>query len=294
VASRTTFLKLADFTIAVSCHDPRIDCVFRGALQRFASAESKADLSLEVRALERYIPTSEEVLFDSGAVWKLYRQDGGLRLECRSEAFGEDPYKIATFDESFTRGVIEFRAELSSPEMHPLDYPLDEVLMTTLLSRGHGAELHGCGIIDEEGRGHLFVGQSGAGKTTIAGLWGDRAHDIVSDDRVIVREQNGRMMMFGTPWHGEASLSSSASAPLAGIYLLAQSPENSLDLLGPGESVARLFSCAFPPFYDAQGMQWTISFLHRIAQRVPVRALRFAPTPAAVDLVLSSSKVAAA
>lgn len=294
MAARTTFLKLADLTIAVSCDDARIDCTFHGALQRFVSTEAPADLSVEVRPLDSYVPPAEDPLFDSGAVWKLYRQGSGLRLECRSDALGDDPYKIATFNEAFTQGVIEFRVELSSSDMHPLDYPLDEVMMTTLLSRGHGAELHGCGVIDEKGRGHLFVGQSGAGKTTIAGLWGARARDIVSDDRVIVREQAGRMMMFGTPWHGEASLSSPASAPLAGIYLLVQSPEDSLDELSPAEAVARLFACAFPPFYDAQGMLWTISFLHRIAQSVPVRALRFAPTTAAVDLVLASAKVAAA
>ena len=43
--------------------------------------------------------------------------------------------------------------------------------------------------------------------------------EIVSDDRVIVREAGGEWRMFGTPWHGEAALSSPASAPLDGVFL---------------------------------------------------------------------------
>ncbi|HEX2061112.1 MAG TPA: hypothetical protein VHK90_10250, partial [Thermoanaerobaculia bacterium] len=147
--------------------------------------------------------------------------------------------------------------------------------------------LHSCGVIDREGRGHLFAGVSGAGKTTTARLCGEKAAGIVSDDRVIVREENGTMFMYGTPWHGEAELSMAARAPLHAIYLLVQSPADELRPLTPGEAVARLFRCAFPLFYDAAALDFTLSFLGRVAAAVPVRELRFTRSRRAVDLVLS-------
>ncbi len=170
--------------------------------------------------------------------------------------------------------------------MHPLEYPLDEVLIANLLARGRGVELHSCGIVDRDGRGHLFAGVSGAGKTTTARLWGDTASGVLSDDRVIIRERDGAMWMFGTPWHGEAELSMPGGVPLTGVYLLTQAETNELRELQPAEAVARMFRCTFPLFHDAAALDFTLSFLERIAGRVPVRELRFTRDRAAVDLVL--------
>src|SRR2546421_554321 len=105
------------------------------------------------------------------------------------------------------------------------------------LARGRGVELHASGIIDGGGRGRLFVGQSGAGKSTTARLWMDAEDvEIVSDDRVIVREAGGEWRMFGTPWHGEAALSSPAPAPLDGVFLLQQAASTRLVDVAPAEA----------------------------------------------------------
>lgn len=225
-------------------------------------------------------------LFDSDSVWRLYREGAGFRIECRSEAFGDGPYKTAIFDETFTRGTIFMEPHVA--HLNPLDYPLDEVLVANLLGRGRGVELHSCGVIDGQGRGHLFVGVSGAGKTTTARLWEGAASGIVSDDRVIVRERDGAMWMFGTPWHGEAELSMPGGVPLAGVYLLVQSEANALRALGAAEAVARLFRCAFPLFYDGEALDFTLSFLARLAASVPVRELQFVRDRSVVDLVLAA------
>lgn len=225
-------------------------------------------------------------LFDSDSVWLLFREPGGYRIECRSAAFGEGPYKTAIFDETFTRGRVFLERHVA--HLHPLDYPLDEVLVANLLGRGRGVELHSCGVIDAQGRGRLFVGVSGAGKTTTARLWEGAASGIVSDDRVIVRERDGAMWMFGTPWHGEAELSMPEGVPLAGVYLLVQSDANVLRPLDPAEAVARLFRCAFPLFYDATALDFTLAFLTRLVASVPVRELRFVRDRSVVDLVLAA------
>jgi hypothetical protein len=193
---------------------------------------------------------------------------------------------VARFNEHFTRGEIVIRPGI---DVGPLDYPLDEVLLANLLGRGRGVELHSCGVIDRDGRGHLFVGVSGAGKTTTARLWEGEADGIVSDDRVIVRERDGAMWMFGTPWHGEAELSMQGGAPLAGVYLLAQSDSNELRELSDAEAVARLFGCAFPLFYDAEALDFTLAFLGRLCASVPVRELRFLRDASVVQLVRAAA-----
>jgi len=280
---RSDFLRIAGITIAVRCEDERVLCDWSGATRRFLVPPAAPDVDLTVRASDSLAPSHGEVVFDSGAVWRMLRDGDGFRVECSSDAFEHNPYKTATFNADFTRGEI-----LLSPSvlhLSPLDYPLDEVLVAQLLGRGRGVELHSAGIIDRAGRGHLFVGMSGAGKSTTARLWGAEAAGIVSDDRVIVREQDGAMWMHGTPWHGEAELSMAASAPLAGVYLLVQSPVNEIRALPHPAAVARLFTCTFPLFSNPEALAFTLAFLERLAGRVPVRELCFTRDAAVVELI---------
>lgn len=309
---RAEFLRIAGITIALRCDDPRIAWEWSGATSRFlVSPTDHADVELTVRTEDAIAPSGGELVFDSGAVWRLFRSRqvdesssrrgvSGTRLddpatrrlddwtlECHSAVFPSNPYKAATFDSTFTRGEIVMSA--GARHLPPTDYPLDEVLLSHLLGRGRGVELHSCGVIDKSGRGHLFVGMSGAGKSTTARLWGSDAAAIVSDDRVIVREHDGAMWMHGTPWHGEAALSMNASAPLAGVYLLTQAPRNALRELRAADAVARLFGCTFPPFHDAEAVAFTLSFLERITERVPVRELAFTRDARVVELILAEA-----
>ena len=282
---REEFLRIARMTIALRCDDPRLAWDWPGATSRFLVPPSAApDVDLTVRAATSIAPATGRLLFDSGAVWRLFDDH---TLECHSESFPSNPYKAATFNSTFTRGEIVVSE--AAWHLNPLTYPLDEVLVSHLLGQGRGVELHSCGVIDREGRGHLFVGMSGAGKSTTARLWGADAATIVSDDRVIVREEEGVMWMHGTPWHGEAALSEAAAAPLAGVYLLTQSPRVALRELQHSDAVARLFGCAFPPFHDANAVAFTLEFLARIAERVPVRELCFTRDARVADLILAEA-----
>lgn len=282
------FLRIGEMTIALRCErDAERLLRLEGPTLRFVTPSSvisstdAVDVDIAVR-FDDIAPFEGKPVFDSGSVWTLYRDGSTWRIECRSVAFGDGPYKVATFDEHFTRGEIVIRRDV---DVAPLDYPLDEVLIANLLGRGRGVELHSCGVIDQDGRGHLFVGVSGAGKTTTARLWERQASGIVSDDRVIVREHQGAMWMFGTPWHGEAELSMQGGAPLAGVYLLVQAESNELRTISEAEAVARLFGCAFPLFYDAAALDFTLSFLGRLYNSVPVRELRFVRDASVVQLV---------
>ena len=59
------------------------------------------------------------------------------------------------------------------------------------LTQEKAIELHGCGIVGPGGASNLFVGHSGAGKSTTTRLW--TAHEgveVLSDDRIIVRRDH--------------------------------------------------------------------------------------------------------
>src|SRR5258706_10939711 len=174
------------------------DVAVTGPLAKFTIPPADADVEVIVRHAAEIEPPRGAPLFDSGAVWKLFDDVDAYRFDCHSEVFGEMPYKSAHISRDLRNVDIRMRIA----ELNPLEFPLDELLINAILARRGGVELHACGII-VGGSGLLFVGNSGDGKTTTARLWQSTASDIVSDDRVVVRPENGGWTMYGTPWHGE-------------------------------------------------------------------------------------------
>ncbi|MFQ3638675.1 MAG: hypothetical protein SNJ62_01515 [Chloracidobacterium sp.] len=224
-------------------------------------------------------------VFASGGTWNLYRADGGYRYDISSPVFGPQPYRVAWFDATYQTGRVWYRRDpaVVAAMSAPLEYPLDELLTTNLLARGRGVELHACAVVDTDGRGFLFVGQSGDGKTTMARLWSRAGATVISDDRVIVRHLDGRWLMFGTPWHGEAAFAEPVAAPLTRLFVLRHGPQERSEWLSPGQAAALLFARAFPPFYDSAAIDFTVGFLGELAAALPCEVLTFTPTPAAVD-----------
>jgi hypothetical protein len=235
------------------------------------------------------------VLFDSGKLWQLLETEGsGGQAAQRwfrfvSRRYGEAPYKLACLerpDGSAGTIYVDRRCAMDG-EVNALEYPLDELLFMHWLPTRRGVIVHSCGVVDADGRGYLFVGQSGAGKSTTARLWlKGRGVTILSDDRIVVQERNGVFWMSGTPWHGEAGLAAQGSVPISRVFLLAQAPTGKLDDVPRPVATARLLAASFFPFHDRSALADTARLLADLVAQVGCQQLSFAPDISAVDTVL--------
>jgi len=226
--------------------------------------------------------------FSSGGLWSAHRDLSGTKFYFSSPAFGAHPYKAAWFDPTFSRGhVVLNRASFASHDfLFPLEYPIDELVLMHRLALGEGVELHALGLVDQDSSGYLFLGHSGAGKSTTARLWMRQPGvQLLSDDRIILRQQDGIYRMYGTPWHGDAGVSSPASAPLSAIFLLEQGPEHQLLSISQPQAAAELFARAFLPHYVKSGIEFTLHFLDQLTRSIPCSIFRFAPTDDAVEAI---------
>lgn len=61
------------------------------------------------------------------------------------------------------------------------------------------AILHGA-LCEIDGNGYMFLGDSGAGKSTMCSII-EGEHQVYSDDRIVVKLYNGELKAFGTPWN---------------------------------------------------------------------------------------------
>jgi hypothetical protein len=235
------------------------------------------------------------LLFDSGSLWQLWQNGEGAGagsvLRFASPRFGPIPYKVIHLDAQWSRadvavhtGYEDYR-RVDRPS-DPFEYPLDELLVMHWLSQGRGIELHASGVVDQQGRGYLFCGQSGAGKSTTARAWLDaRPGTVLSDDRIVVRHEQSRFWIYGTPWHGDAALATPARAPLAAVFLLRQSAHTHLVRIPTAQAVARLLACAFFPLYDPTAIGFAMESIGHLVQSVPCVELALERGPGFLKLL---------
>ena len=154
------------------------------------------------------------------------------------------------------------------------------------LASGKGLEVHALGVVDEAGGGHLFLGHSGAGKSTSARLW-QRREDIriLSDDRIILRRHEGQVWMHGTPWHGDAGIASPHSALLTHVYVLEQWPSNELLAMPRSAATAEIFARSFIPRHSPEALNFALQFIEQLAQELPCARFRFLPNQSAVEAI---------
>jgi hypothetical protein len=263
-----------------------------------------SDISISVAWAGRLPAARGRRLFDSGSVWRLYECEEGFQFDFSTPVLGELPYKRLIVDEQVRRAQLLLSRECFENRnvAFPLEYPLDEVLITHRLAHERAIELHGCGIVGPDGASNLFVGHSGAGKSTTARLWSAREGvEVLSDDRIILRQnpvrgdavcngavrgESGQVVMYGTPWHGEAAFASPASAPLARILFLEHGCGNVLTRLSPSQAVANLFARSFVPFHRHEYVSSALEFLQDVADTVPCYRYSFEPDERAVETIL--------
>jgi len=128
----------------------------------------------------------------------------------------------------------------------PLPYPLDGLLLYYLISKKGGLMIHGSGVITD-GRGWLFSGKSGQGKTTLAKIFDGCGDRVIHDDRLVLRKGTDGWVMHSTPvyrndeprsekldhlWlisHGLANISTPVSGAEAAGFILANCIQQNWD-----------------------------------------------------------------
>lgn len=160
------------------------------------------------------------------------------------------------------------------------------MLMFLLATADKDTLLMHSSVIRNGGRGYLFMGRSGTGKSTHSTLWRKYIPDseLMNDDNPVVRVIDGQAWVFGSPWSGKTPCYRNISAPVGGFVRLRQAKENRIRPLNPIEGYASLLA-------SSSGMSWEAALadgrsrtLQQLVAAVPCRLLDCLPDEAAVRL----------
>ena len=159
-------------------------------------------------------------------------------------------------------------------------YALATVEKNTLLLH---AVVVSCG-----GKGYLFLGPGGTGKSTHAQLWLKHVEgtELVNDDFPVVRDG----LVYGSPWGGKTNV----SYPVGGMVRLSQASYNKICRLSGIEAYLYLYDSGYhQPWYNsivegiAEGLHHTENSL---ASTVPMWHLDCLPDEAAARMCYETIK----
>jgi hypothetical protein len=282
-------LRIAGRTLAVRAA-PTPALAFERRVRPFLP-ERGADLRLALSTDPVPDPGRAPLLFDSGGTWQVFGLRGGLLYRFRAPTGHGPAPRGVRIDRTFARGTLFLPpSPWSRRRGFALSYPLDELLFAHHFAHRGAMVVHGCGLV-ADGRGFLFCGHSGAGKTTTAGLW--RAHHpgtrVLSDDRIVLRERRGRWWMYGTPWHGSGRYARPEGVPLARVFFLRQARRSRVLPLPEPAAAAELFTRSFPPPWSGPDLARVLKACAKVAGAVECGRLEFAKDASAVRAVLAGA-----
>ena len=220
----------------------------------------------------------------------LRQEEEGQQIICGRTSSGESVYEFVWWEES--AGWLVCRDNYHEGRLiltgRHTKMAIDNALMVmfALSTAEKGTALFHAAAVSCDERGYLFLGKSGTGKSTHAGLWVkhiDRAV-LMNDDNPVVRISEGKAVVYGSPWSGKTACYRNVSCPLGGIVLLKQAPYNKICRLGGIEAYMALVTSISGQRWDegiADGLHETENAL---ASNVPMWHLECLPNEAAAIL----------
>ena len=179
------------------------------------------------------------------------------------------------------------RARLSLEEYPQFGVNNAIMVMYALATSNKRTALFHSSVVSYQGRGYMFLGHSGTGKSTHSSLWLKyiKGTELVNDDNPVVRIlEDGEVRVYGSPWSGKTPCYRNVSYPVGAIVKLSQAPYNEIQRLKGINAYAAVVPSISGKRWDRQLAEGLHETENLIAQYVPVWHLDCLPDEAAAQL----------
>lgn len=193
------------------------------------------------------------------------------------------PITAGTIASSFLSGLLLFNPDSSNGCLLLKDgkgrhwplYRLCWMYLAQVLGERKGCFVHSAALV-RNGKGYLFIGRSGAGKTTLARRFGGSM--VFSDDSPVLREQNGDFWVSPSPYSQTDSLQEAGgdltrlNARVEGFYFLLQDERRTyLESVAKREALAQIMNrhILFIPYLSTRARADLFHLFFDACDRIP-------------------------
>ena len=170
---------------------------------------------------------------------------------------------------------------------------IDNALMVlfALATADKGTVLFHAAVVSHQGKGYMFLGPSGTGKSTHARLWLKYIEDteLVNDDNPVVRiSDEGHISVYGSPWSGKTPCYRNVNYPIGAIVLLSQAPYNKIQRMGGIHAYASLMESISGKRWDSRIADGLHQTQNSLVMSVPMWHLECLPDEEAAQTCFST------
>lgn len=160
------------------------------------------------------------------------------------------------------------------------------MLMYAFAAADKGTLLVHSSVIKNKGKGYLFLGKSGTGKSTHSNLWLKHIEgsELLNDDNPIIRIYDDEILVFGSPWSGKTPCYKNDNAEIGAFVQIKQAPENSIQRNRPLQAFAVLLPSMSAMKWDKQIYNSICNSVGRLIERVSLYTLRCRPDQEAAEM----------
>ena len=160
------------------------------------------------------------------------------------------------------------------------------MIQYTFATAGLSTLLLHASVTRYQGRGNLFFGVSGTGKSTHSRLWHDFVpeSDLMNDDNPIIRFEDGQCLVYGSPWSGKTLCYRNVVAPVNALVRLEQYPLNQIERLQPLQAYASVVAAVSTIRWNHDIMSLLVPTVERVAMTIPCFQLKCRPDEEAVQV----------
>lgn len=221
---------------------------------------------------QEFTANSSLVPITQNEIWGLWCDSQGRFNFALSEL---TPKRWIVIDPDFLQGEVYESFQTSNEGGHyPLQY-LDMVIFSNIFANMGDIILHASGV-GIKNKGYCFLGNSHAGKSTIAAdLAKESGVTVLGEDQVILRYQDDQFWIYGTPWHEHDDRCSAVRVPLEKLFFLDRSASQTLTSVPPSEGVLQIMQTAFIPYYRKNVIEKILARLDQLSAQVPFFTLAY-------------------
>ena len=142
-------------------------------------------------------------------------------------------------------------------------------------------------VVSYQGRGYMFLGQSGTGKSTHSSLWLKyiEGTELVNDDNPVVRiSDNNEVRVYGSPWSGKTPCYRNVDYPVGAIVKLDQAPYNEIQRMKGLRAYGAIMASVSGKRWDSQLADGLHETENQLAELMPIWHLDCLPDEAAARL----------
>lgn len=211
---------------------------------------------------------------------KIIMENSGDKTERRAKKYlydyeGEPDFKLRIEENQFP--------DLYEKHLERSQYSREQYTMQNFIHSFYGTgfahkilEHNGCVLhssaVAVDGNAYLFSAHSGTGKSTHTSLWLDHFKDravIINDDKPCIREVDGELYVYGTPWSGKHDISVNDKFKLKAITFICRSDENWIRETSKSEAISLFLTQTYKP-RDKKHMDLILNMINKIFSKIKI------------------------